>query len=301
MRSFFLTAVLAACMVAVFPALSLAEKVEVYTIKEEGVSPMELRGKALAEGFARAVADEAQTLLGGKLDANRMEALRWYFVDHGKNYIRGYNILSSENLEDGLMMNLDVRVNVRTLRDGLTRMGLYRTVGELQPAAVSWPDGVSGEDLAALQSLMIMTGVRQSAGAYPAFTLEYGPEDTYKGTLVRKDGEWVYAGKDLAIVWTSLWNRYFARHEEAAAGPVRQRLTISGWFTPDGVLEFDRVLKGWDYAAEDSRLVEMDILPTGVGATWDMRILDSARLATLLNSFLPQRGLSFQLDRQAAR
>ena len=40
----------------------------------------------------------------------------------------------------------------------------------------------------------------------------------------------------------------------------------------------------------------MDIQPTGVGATWDMNILDSKRLSTLLNSFLPQRGLSFQLD-----
>jgi len=296
-----LIAALAAACVVIFPALSLAGKVEVYTVKKEGVSPMELRNQALAEGFARAVADETQTLLGGALDANRLEAVRLYFVDHSKTYIQGYNILSSEDAEDGLMMTLDVRVNRRTLRDGLTRLGFFETVRTPQPAAVAWPEEITEEDLGKLQTLMVMSGLRRAAGVSPAFTLEYGPEGTYKGTLLLEGREWTSAGKDMSVVWTDLWTRYFTRPQDDAVGPKRQLLTISGWFTPDGVLEFDRVLKGWDYAVQDSRLVEMDIQPTGVGATWDMNILDSKRLATLLNAFLPQRGLSFQLNRDAGQ
>ena len=300
MRRFILIAVLATVCIAMLPALSLAGQVQVYTVRDEDTSPMELRNRALAEGFAHAVADEAQVLLGGALDRNRLEAVRLYFVDHGKTYIQGYNILSSEDVEDGLMMTLDVRVNRRSLRDGLTRLGFFETAKALQPASVTWPGEMADEELAGLQSLMVMSGLKQAVGTYPAFTLEYGPkEGTYKGTLATEDREWIAAGQDIAVVWTDLWTRYFSRPKDGAVGPQKQFLTISGWFTPDGVLEFDRVLKGWDFAVQDSRLVEMDIQPTGVGATWNMKILDSKRLATLLNSFLPQRGLSFQLNRES--
>lgn len=300
MRRFLLIAVVVALCVGVFPTLSLAGKVQVYTVKEENMSSMALRNRALAEGFAHAVADEAQALLGGALDQNRLEAMRQYLVDSAKEYIQGYNILSSEDVEDGLMMTLDVHVNRRTLRDGLTRLGFFETAKTLQPASVTWPGEMTDEELSALQSLMVLSGVEQAVDVYPAVTLEYGPKKgTYKGTLVTEDREWGAAGKSLSMVWTDLWVRYFTRPKDNATSPKGRLLTVSGWFTPDGVLEFDRVLKGWDFAVQDSRLVEMDIQPTGVGATWNMNILDPKRLSTLLNSFLPQRGLSFQLGQEA--
>ena len=301
MRRVTVIAALAVVCIVLLPTLSLADKVEVYTVREEETSPMELRNQALAEGFAKAVAGETQAILGGALDANRLEAVRRFFVGRSKNFIQGYNILSSEDVEDGLLMTLDVHVNRKTLRRGLERLGFFETVKALQPASVSWPGDLPEEALAEVQSLVIMSGLQRVDGAYPAFTLESGPEGTYKGTLVTVDGEWTSADKDLGIVWANLWTRFFSLPKDDVLAPKRQQLVISGWFTPDGVLEFDGVLKGWDFAVQDTRLVEMDIQPTGVGATWDMNILDSKRLATLLNSYLPQRGLSFQVNRDPAR
>lgn len=299
MRRVSFMAVLAVLCVMLFPGLSLADKVEVYTVREENMSPMELRTRALAEGFAKAVAGETQAMLGGALDANRLEAVRRYFVGHATDYIQGYNILSSEDVEDGLFATLDVRVNRGTLRDGLTRLGFFETVKAPQPASVSWPADLTDDELAELQSLAVMSGLAREEGVYPAFTLERGPEGTYKGTLATDTEEWTSAGQDMAVVWASLWTRFFSLPKDDGEGPKRQQLVISGWFTPDGALEFDGVLRGWDFAVQNARLVEMDIQPTGVGATWDMSILDGKRLATLLNSYLPQRGLSFQLNRPA--
>lgn len=298
MRKQVFIATLAFLFMVAFPALSLAGEVDIYTVREEDMSPMELRKRALAEGFARAVADETQAVLGGALDANRLEALRLYFVDHAKTYIQGYNILSSEEFEDGLRMILDVRVNRRTLREGLTRLGFHETVKTLQPASVAWPEDLTEEELVKMHFLVTMMGLTLQDGVYPTLAMERGPENTYRGTLLADGRDWSFSDKDMSVVWTNLWSMYFSRPQDGVTGPERQSLIISGWFTPDGVLEFDGVLKGWDYAVENTRLVEMDIQPGGVGATWDMNILDSKRLAMLLNSFLPQRGLSFQLQRR---
>lgn len=262
---------------------------------------MELRAKALAEGFAIAVTQETQTMLGGALDTLRLEALKTYFIEFAKPYIQGYNILSSEDVEDGLLMSLDVKVNRRTLRDGLKKLGLFETVQASQPALITWPEEIADEDLRQVQSLMITFGLTQATeGEIPEFALEYGEEKgTYKGRMVVEDTEWLSINKSMGVVWTKLWTRYFSQPKDDLVTAKTQFLTISGWFTPDGVLEFDRVLKAWDSAVQDTKLVEMDIQPTGVGATWDVNILDSKRLAMLLNSFLPQRGLSFQLNREA--
>ena len=71
---------------------------------------------------------------------------------------------------------------------------------------------------------------------------------------------------------------------------------MAGWFSPDAVLEFGRVLRVWDSAVQEVQLVEMDMQPSGVGASWEMRILNRDRLNMMLQGFLPQRGLSFQLS-----
>jgi hypothetical protein len=39
----------------------------------------------------------------------------------------------------------------------------------------------------------------------------------------------------------------------------------------------------------------MDMQPSGAGATWTVSVVNRDRLEMLLNSFLPQRGLSFHL------
>ena len=177
---------------------------------------MELRKQALDDGFARAVAEEAQIVLGGALDNNRLEALRVYLVGHSKTYIQGYNILSSEDVEDGLMMTLDVRVNRRTLRDGLTRLGFFESAKASRSASVVWPEEITEEELTRLQSLMVMSGLERTEGVRPAFTLEYGPEGIYKGTLVLEDREWTSANVDMSVVWVDLWSEYFSHFNDNA-------------------------------------------------------------------------------------
>ncbi len=278
----------------IFPSVTAAGTVDVFQAREESVSPMEMRSRAMAEGFALAVLDEARGMLSG-LEELRFEALKIYLTDHAKPYIQGYKLLSSKEIEEGLEMRMDVRVDKRTLRDGLKELGLFQTLKTPLAASVVWPEQISEDEMAVLQVLITMTGLELKDDMYPAFSLEYTKEKAYKGRMVMDNREWISINKDLSAVWVDLWARYFGQTRLMAAPAKTQLLTVAGWFSPDGVLEFDRTLKEWESAVQEARLVEMDMQPTGVGATWDVTVLNRDRLDMLLQSFLPQRGLTFQM------
>lgn len=275
---------------------AVAGEVRVFKPKEEDISPMALRKEAMAEGFGQAVLEDALAMLPGELGEVRTELLKQYFVENAQPYILGYKILYSQDMDAGLILRLDVKVNKRTLRAGLKRMGLFSTIKTPLPASVVWPEDLDEEALLKLQGLVTLTGLQVTADTSPSFTFDPGPEKTYKARLVLDDREWVAMNKDMSVAWFELWAKYFTRSEVVASQASTQLLVINGWFSPDGVLEFDRVLRSWDSAVQEVQLIEMDMQPAGVGASWDVRILSSERLSRMLQGYLPQRGLSYQLS-----
>jgi len=289
------------CVFLVLSGLAVAGQVRVFKPMEEDMSPMQLRSQAMAEGFAQAVLVDAQAMLPGDMDEVRTELLKQYLIGHAKPYIQGYKILSSQDMDAGLILRLDVKVNKKTLRDGLKRMGLFATVETPQIASVTWPEDMDAIAIEQLQGLVTLSGLQVENLTSPSFTLSLGPEKTYKGVLVNEGHEWVAMNKDMSVVWFDLWARFFTRSELTASQAKAQTLSVSGWFSPDAALEFDRVLRGWDSAVQEVRLVEMDMQPTGVGASWEVRILNIDRLNMMLQAFLPQRGLNFQLSEDAEK
>ena len=283
-------------VLGVLAGRAAAEEVRIFKPMEEDMSAMELRSQALAEGFAQAVLDEARKMLPGALEDARAELFREYLIDHARPYIQGYKILSSEASEGGLILSLDVQVSKPGLREGLKRMGFTETLSAPLAASIVWPEDLDEETRTVVEHLTALTGLQAETGVLPQFTLEHGKEKgTYKGHLEGDDREWMAVSKDIPTLWFDLWGRYFSHSKDAGVRVELHSLTVVGWFSPDGVLEFDRVLRDWDSSAQDVRLVEMDMQPTGVGATWTFRLLDGERLKMLLQGFLPQRGLSFKL------
>lgn len=273
-----------------------AVEVRVFKPMEEGMSPMQLRQQALAEGFAQAVTDQAVLMLPTPLGEARTGLLQEYMIDHSQQYIQGYRVVGSEAMDAGLILRLDVTINKPLLRQGMQRMGLFATLNEPLAATIAWPEDLVEESVVEIQKLMKLTGIQQTADSMPFFSVEAGSEQVFKARLVLEDREWVTMGKDLSAVWYELWAKYFSRSEAVEPLVNRQHLTVSGWFTADAALEFDRVLRGWDSAVQEVELVEMDMQTTGIGAIWSVRLLNAERLRTMLDSFLPQRGLSYQLS-----
>jgi hypothetical protein len=276
-----------------------AASVRVFKAGEANVSPMQLREQAMAEGFAQAVLDEARRMLPAQLDEARAEQFRLYMVERSKPYVQSYNILSSESMDAGLILTLDVLVDKTALRDELRRMGLFATTLSPQPAAMTLPQNLDEEQSAVLAGLMGLTGVRQAAVSAPVLLLEKGDGGVYTAHLDAGADRWTARGKDLSVVWFDVWGRFFTRAAASASRSDLRELSVAGWFSPDAALEFDRVLRGWDSAVQDVQLVELDMQPAGVGASWSLRLVNAERFDTLVNGYLPQRGLSHQLTQEA--
>lgn len=272
-----------------------AASVRVFKAGEAGVSPMQLREGAMAEGFAQAVVDEARTMLPAELDEVRAELLRLYMVEHAKPYVQGYNIVSSEAMDAGLILNLDVIIDRTALREGLRQMGFYSTLSAPQPVNLVLPQNLTGEEGSALMDLVTLTGLRREAAGTPVFTLEKGAEGVFLAHLDAGADRWTARGKNMTTVWFDLWGRFFTRPEAAALRTDMRELSVAGWFSSDAALEFDRVLRGWDSAVQEVQLVELDMQPSGVGASWNLRLVSGERFAMLLGGYLPQRGLTHRL------
>ncbi|HAS88620.1 MAG TPA: hypothetical protein DCS48_04870, partial [Desulfovibrio sp.] len=71
---------------------------------------------------------------------------------------------------------------------------------------------------------------------------------------------------------------------------------VSGWFNPEGVREFGRKLKSWDSAVQEVKLLDVEMKPTAVSASWSLEVSDQWVLRSYLNDYLPPRGLNFSLE-----
>lgn len=284
--------ILVLCMAA---SPAFAGQVTVALPAEEDVSSMALREKAMAKGFAKAVADEAMLMLPGKMGPERSELLKKYYVTNAKPFIQGYKILTSKVSEQGVFVGLDVSVDKRALRKSLKEMGFFVTSLEPVVAAVTYPEEMDEEAMIKLQELMTLTGVQQGEVEYPVFSLEPGPEGTYKARLTTEEQAWDSIQKNLDVAWFNVWTKYFGQAASENTKVGVKELTVAGWFSPDAVLEFDRVLRSWETAVQEIQLLEMDMQSAGVGGTWQLRLLSAERFEMLLRSYLPQRGLTYHL------
>jgi len=297
-----LSLLLTALALAVLCQTARAEEVRVFKPMEEGMTAMSLRSQAQAEGFAQAVLDAAQVMLPAPLNEVRTEYFREYLNGRAEPYIQGYRVLSTEASDAGVILRLDVTVNKPALREGLRRLGLMASATQPVPAALVVPDDLDEENRTAVQHLVVLTGVQVEPSALPRVTIERAKEKgVFRGRLETADREWMAVGKDIATLWFDMWGHYFGRESAAAVKGGGQVLDVTGWFSPDAALEFDRVLRNWDSSVQDVELVELDMQPSGVGATWSFRVLDGARLDGLLRGFLPQRGLSYRLADKGVR
>lgn len=273
-----------------------ARQIQVFVPAEEGTTSMQLRQKAANEAFAEAVTATALELLPGQISEERRLLLKEYFSERAGGYLIGYKEVASNREETGLNLTMDVNVNRKTLRTGLQDMGIYYTADRQLPVTFRHQGELTQEDLESVRQLILLTGLKRDLDVQPEFLLQREGEKLWKGRLIFEGRDWVSIKKDIPELWFDLWKRYFGRKEMRENASSSTQLRISGWFTPDGVHDFDRVLQGWVSAVQEVRLVEMEMLPSGVAATWDVRVVNGGLLESRLRAFLPARGLEFGIS-----
>ncbi|MBN2140916.1 MAG: hypothetical protein JW718_07910 [Desulfovibrionaceae bacterium] len=280
-----------------WPAASSALEVNVLKPAEEGVSPNQQRLQARDLGFLQAVVQTARGLLPEPLSEERLVLLEKYLAASAGKYVQGYKEVSAETSDQGLNLVLEVDVNRGELRKALQDMGLFMTGRDFESYCLRPGPGLTEADLQAIAEVSLLVGLRQAEGPYPCLELSRDPDGRLKGLLRVGGREWRSEDHNAAALWFTLWRGYFSGRTAASARSEDQVLKVSGWFAPDGAQEFDSVLRGWEGVVEDVRLIELDMQPSGIVGSWEIRVVNGAALETRLRQYLSARGLNFSLPR----
>lgn len=277
-------------LVVLCSAWSWAAPVEVVQPLEQGLSPMQVRAKARETAFAQAVFQEALGLLPASPGEAQQAKLREYLQAHALQYVTGYQEVSALQEPEALRLALNVEVNQRSLRELLRICGAASTAARPLAFDLRLLSPLTVVESTKLEDLAAMGGLVRTSGVLPEFTLERGTGTLWRGTIRSVSAQISDQAPDPAALWLTLWGRYFAGQSSAAsaAGKV---LRVSGWFSPDGAAEFDRVLRGIG-GVQDVQMLDMELLSSGVAATWRLTVLDSAALDARLKEYLPSRGLT---------
>lgn len=298
-RSLLIPAALLAAVLCLAPwtaSASAQTEVTVFVPREETDTATGLRQKAQEQGFAQAVADTAAELSPCPLDETRRASLAALFGPRAGRYVQGYTELSSRHTPEGFELSLGVEVNRRQLRDDLAGLGLAATCNRPLAIGLAPGAGLTPEDTAALTDMVRLTGMTPTPGARPELLVSRVSADLLRGELHSDAGAWAANAADMGGLWLALWPRYFAQSRPtAAASGGGVLLTVSGWFVPDGALEFDREISGWDALVARAQLLDLQMRSEGVTAHWDLAVRDPAGLKARLEDYLAGRGLTYTL------
>jgi hypothetical protein len=257
------------------------------------LSPAEERQAARQRGFVMAVRQEARAMLPAEITGPRLDVLDGYLRPMAAGFVRSYSEVSLQRTPAGGTMLLDVTLDTQALKDRLRRLGLLHagtapldyslTLGEA-------PEG-AWEEIGRLQ---VLSGLNPAQGAVPSLELAWEPQGRmWTARLTTADDVYAAVNADLDTLWGEIWGRWFTRIDMGVDTAGEVVLEVEGWYTPDGVEAFDRLLTGWRSEVESAVLLDMVMRPTGITARWRLKVLDRAGLENRLGDYMPRRNLSY--------
>ncbi|CCO24814.1 hypothetical protein [Maridesulfovibrio hydrothermalis] len=302
--------IIAAAFISVAAIPAHAVKVQIFkAVDAEKEEPSRvLRNKAVSEAFAQALLAEAVRMIPGTLSSERAEALKWILGKNYEEYISGYKDMDIKQEDAGVTVRIDVNVNRKALRTALKKMGMFSAGGAGVQAhvAVSNEKFVLGKEAQEKQNEQIATlialyGIQQKNdakgnGTVVSFSVRHSSKKRWNGELASDLGKWFASGTSLEKVWRNLWERYYGVQDAQALMNPKAVLVVTGWFNPEGVREFGRKLKSWDSAVQEVQLLDVEMKPTAVSASWSLEVSDEWVLKSYLNDYLPPRGLTFNIE-----
>jgi hypothetical protein len=296
-----------------FPASALAEPIRVSAESDQGLDPVQGHQQAQERAFVEAVFKTAQRILPTPLPAPRAVLLRQFLTPRATALVKSFQepaakagpAASSDKPQpakppayaadkpaaSSSTLELDVEVDRTALRDLLTRLGLLAGVRHPGGFMLSLGNGVAEADLKPLADIMALQGLTRQPQAPLRLTLERVPQGYLKAVLWADAKTYVTDSADVTQVWLDLWGKFFAAREQQPGGTGRP-IEISGFTQVDAVLEFTRILQGWDDCVREVQLSTVDIRQGNSSGLWSARVTNPDRLAARLKEYLPGRKLS---------
>ena len=279
----------ACCLILVSFTNCPAVQVDVFMpFDENNTNDMAMPQKTRNKGFCKAVYNAALADLPGTLPEDRAAVLDEFLCNEAADYVLSYKEIEVSPGEDGLSMIMDVDLNQEALKKRLKQIGVYYTSTTLLPYQMNLSGG-EPEDWMMLGDLQKLTGVSSSVGSDLVLSASQSKTGYWSGTLALGQDEWTARTKEFKNLWLSLWAKYFAKLNAKSKDESLGMVTVWGWYTPDGVMDFNNKLKLMGNLIESPMLTTVVMTPVGVKAGWSGQILNKPALEEKLKAFTLER------------
>ncbi len=256
----------------------------------------EVRKDVLAAGFVQGVVQQANELLAMPLEEERARVFTTYIQDQVPSLVLGYSITRTVKHEDppALVTYLSVTVNIPALKTILKQLGILYTSVSPVPTTITL-SGMNATDWQRIEALQTLTGIDMASAAAQQGDVQLGliksGTSKWEGTLNAFDKRFSSQGVSLEKVWLDLWQQYFELEDVVEGTFAKVRLTIHGWYVPEGVSYFDTLFRSWKHLVEEAHILSVDLQTEGLSSTWEVRTPDVNALRDRLETVVPDKGL----------
>lgn len=268
---------------------------EVLWPKDSVESIETVKDKIYEEAFLQAVLKEANNILGGNIEKNRLEILGEFLRPRLDKLIYGYREITFEDSGEEINLSLDCEINKDLLRKELRKYGLLFTANKKIDYDLTLK-GVSPEEFLTLSRLQTLTGVKVEVGAPLKVTILKATEKWF-GEMVFDEEKIKVSADSLEDLWIKLWARYFDLPKVMDERVDSFFLSTSGWVTISGIESFEQSLANWSNCILKKNLLQIELTGPTIKASWRIWTLDKLDLENKLKKILHPQNIVFTLER----
>ena len=244
--------------------------------------------------FALAVGREAEAILGAALPERRLKLFVDLILPDRTAYMTGIRQVANATNSTAAM---DVQLDEERLKDRLQETGIYYTISAPMTYGLL-TGGLEPAKTKRLGPLQELTGVRPAGGGgpeTPSLKLEQDGAGVWTGVL--SQGAWseTKSGKSLDTIWLGLWKSYFSRAEVRGKVGTGIQVTVSGWVSSMGPMEFDKLMDGWSAEIEHKTLEKVGMDAGGVIGVWQIQSRRPEALQIRLKDSVRAQGLQLEM------
>ena len=250
--------------------------------------------KARNVAFVKAVVQEAEAIVPGRMDPAQRAAVRKELAGAARSLVLSYAGERYTRSPGRIRYQAEVAVNTPQLKARLKKWGTFYTAGNAVGFRLE-TQGLTEEQRREVSHWQAVSGVAPRSVDAPA--LQIVARDGLWRLELRTQGQrWSHSAPGVATAWQEVWSRYFAQSAIQARVVDRMRLEVSGWPTVEGVSGWSTLLGEWDASVDEAELVTMRLDEAGVQAWWVLRVLDAARLKQQVSRAASRQKLDFALE-----
>lgn len=293
-KTWLLSMLMAVLFLSLPTFLQAGQDVRIF-VEADAAGDSEPRPSALRQALAQGVVQEAEVLLRGELSEGRKAALERVLDSRAEEYVLGWEEVEYLPTEWGAVLHLNVRVNREALQDFLRALGTYYT-RDHQIGYQLDPQGLEPEQLEAVQSLELLSGVRDDGSDVLILRLALLSEGGWQGVLDYEGMVWTAVGRDLPEIWASLWGNYFRLERVRGGFEDSVTLLTQGWGAARDIQGFDRHLRDLGISMDSIELLGVTVQSGRYQANWRIMGMDRETLERHLHQYFQERPVSFNLE-----